>query len=105
LHAESLALCIEIGHKAWIARTLEAFAGLAVRQRQTAAAARLFGATALYSVPTLAQFDPTRRLEHDHLVAIARTQLGEAAFAAAWAAGAAMTLDEAVALAEAQRQI
>jgi hypothetical protein len=39
--------------------------------------------------------------EYDYLVASARTQLGEASFAAAWAAGAAMTLNEAAALAEA----
>ena len=44
-------------------------------------------------------------LEHDHLVASVRTQLGEATFAATWAAGAAMTLDEAVALMEAQRRV
>jgi uncharacterized protein HemY len=103
LHAESLALCIELGHKARLARTLEALACLAVRQGQ--AAARLFGATALYAVPTLAQFDPSWRQEHDQLVALAHTQLGEAAFAAAWAAGAAMTLEEAVALIETPAQI
>jgi hypothetical protein len=54
-------------------------------------------------------FDPIWRQEHQQFVATARTELGEAAFAAAWAAGAAMTLDEAVALVEntieAQQQI
>jgi hypothetical protein len=35
-------------------------------------------------------------------MAAARTQLGEAVFAAAWSAGAAMTLDEVVALAKAR---
>lgn len=97
LHQESLALCIEMEHAAQFASTLEAFACLAARQGQAETAARLFGAVEVYLAPTEGQFDPTLRLEHDRLVAIARTQLGEAAFAAAWAAGAAMTLDEAVA--------
>jgi predicted ATPase/DNA-binding SARP family transcriptional activator len=105
LHQDSLALCIEMEHRAWIARVLEAFACLVTRQGQAEAAARLFGATEVYPAPTEALFEPTWRREHDHLIAIARTQLGEAAFSAAWAAGAAMTLDEAVVLAEAPRQI
>jgi tetratricopeptide (TPR) repeat protein len=99
LHQESLALCIEMEDRAWIARALEALACLAARQEQAEAAAHLFGATEAYPAPSYAQFDSVWRQEHDQLVASARTQLGEAAFSAAWAAGAAMTLDEAVALA------
>jgi predicted ATPase/Tfp pilus assembly protein PilF len=100
LHEESLALCIETKHPARLARTLEAFACLASRQGEAEAAARLFGAAETYFVTTKAPFEPTWRREHDRLVAGARTQLGEATFAAAWAAGAAMTLDEAAVLAE-----
>jgi hypothetical protein len=48
--------------------------------------------------------DPAWQREHDQLVAQARAHLGEADFAAAWAVGAALTLDEAVALVEAQSQ-
>jgi predicted ATPase/DNA-binding SARP family transcriptional activator len=96
LHEESLALCIEIEDPAQLAHALEAFACLAARQGQAEAAVRLFGATGAYAAPLEATFDPVWRLEHDQLVASARTQLGEAAFAAAWAKGQAMTLDEAV---------
>jgi hypothetical protein len=46
-------------------------------------------------------FAPYSRPEREQLVANARAQLGEAAFAAAWAAGVTMTLDEAAALAKA----
>jgi hypothetical protein len=98
LHEESLALCIEMEQPAQMAYTLEAFACLAARQGQMAVAARLFGATEVDDTLTEARFDPTWRLEHDQLVASARTELGETAFDAAWAAGAAMTLDEAAAL-------
>jgi tetratricopeptide (TPR) repeat protein len=103
LHEESLALCTELEHPAQLAHELEAFACLAARQGQAEAAGRLFGATERHLATTHMPFGPTWYLvhdqEHDQLVASARTQLGEAAFAAAWAAGAAMTLDEAVALA------
>ena len=104
LHQEALASCIEIKLPIRFAHTLDAFASLAARQGQAEAAARLFGATDTYLAATnmsLAStqihFDPLWRQEHDHLVDLARTQLGEDAFAATWAAGAAMTLDEAMA--------
>jgi hypothetical protein len=42
---------------------------------------------------------PANRIAHDQNVAIARTQLDEATFAAAWAEGRAMTLEQAVAYA------
>jgi predicted ATPase len=105
LHEESLALSVEMDVPARIARTLEAFACLAARQGQAEIAVRLFGATEVYTAPREEYFDPIWRQEHDQLLALARTQLGEESFAAAWAAGAAMTLDEAVALIETHRQI
>jgi hypothetical protein len=58
----------------------------------------------MYPEPPGARFDPKWQREHTHLVASARTQLGEATFAAAWAAGAAMTLDQAKVLIETQGQ-
>ena len=88
-----------------MAYTLESLACLAARQGRAEVAARLFGATDTYlsaSNMHLASirvpFDPLWRQEHDHFIAGARTQLGEAAFVAAWTEGAAMTLKEAVGL-------
>jgi predicted ATPase len=108
MHQESLALSIEMQQPMLIARVLNAFACLAARQGEAEAAARLFGAidkhfaaSDIHLTSIRTPFDPNWRQEYEHLLALARTQLGEAAFAAAWAAGAAMTLDEAVALVEA----
>jgi tetratricopeptide (TPR) repeat protein len=97
---ESLAFCIAVDHPARMARTLESFACLAARQGQAEVAARLFGVVepSFDFATTWVQFDPVWRHEHDQLVATARTQLGEAAFAAAWAVGEALTLEEAAAL-------
>jgi predicted ATPase len=107
LHEESLGLCLELHHPVRLARALEAFACLAARQGQAEAAVRLFGAAEayLYSKSLDPPVELTWRLEHEHLVAGARTQLGEATFAEVWAAGAALTLDEAVTLIEAPRPI
>jgi tetratricopeptide (TPR) repeat protein len=96
LHQEGLALCIETKHPERLAHTLEAFACLAARQGRAQAAARLFGAAEAYFATMRTPFEPAWRREHDHLIASARAQLGEAAFAAAWAAGVEMTLDECV---------
>ena len=40
--------------------------------------------------------DPIERDEHDGYAAAARAQLGEVPFAAAWAEGSAMSLEQAV---------
>jgi tetratricopeptide (TPR) repeat protein len=75
---------------------LEGLARVAAAHGQAERAARLFGATAAWrSTPALLRmsFDPAG---YDHLVSTARAALGEEAFAAAWAAGQAMPLEEAV---------
>jgi hypothetical protein len=46
---------------------------------------------------------PAARAEHDQHVADAHAQLGKTAFATAWTEGQAMTLEQAVALALADR--
>jgi hypothetical protein len=43
--------------------------------------------------------NPVNRMEYKRNLAIARAQLGEAAFAAAWAAGRAMSIEQAIAAA------
>jgi predicted ATPase/DNA-binding SARP family transcriptional activator len=103
LYGENLTLALEVEDRVRIARSLEAFACLAAEQGEAERAVRLSGAAA-----TLAPAEPLRRFalrsEHDRWLAAARKQLGGAGFAAAWSAGAAMTLDEVVALAKARRQ-
>jgi predicted ATPase/DNA-binding CsgD family transcriptional regulator len=64
-------------------------------------AARLLG-TAQTLLETIGfQLDPEDRELSDRYIATARTQLGEQTFATAWAEGRAMTIDEAIACAQA----
>jgi tetratricopeptide (TPR) repeat protein len=76
-------------------RCLEAMAQLAVAQREYERMARLFGAAEALREAIHAPPSPADRAEYDG-VAEARLVLGEEAFAAAWAAGRALTLEEAV---------
>jgi hypothetical protein len=102
---ESLTLLRELGYRWQTAHTLEVVAGLVAvyGQRQADAwpvglrAARLFGAAEalreMLGVPPLSfQQDPYQRG-----VDAARAQFDEAAFAAAWAEGRAMPVEQAVA--------
>ncbi|HSH79264.1 MAG TPA: hypothetical protein VLA19_12125 [Herpetosiphonaceae bacterium] len=62
-------------------------------------AARLFGAAEALLEPSGELLPPAERSEHERHVAIARAQMDEAAWQAAWAEGRAMTLEQAVAYA------
>jgi predicted ATPase/class 3 adenylate cyclase/Tfp pilus assembly protein PilF len=95
LYQESLALFEDAGGRLGIAACLERLGDVAGAQGQPALAARLFGAAEALREAIGASLSPADRDEHERLVAPARTALGEEAFAAAWAAGRAMTLDEA----------
>jgi hypothetical protein len=72
-------------------------AGLAVAQGRAGPAARLFGA--VEGLRATIGYSMRQRLRDDYErdLATTRAALGEAVFAAAWAAGQALTLDEAVA--------
>jgi hypothetical protein len=59
-------------------------------------AARLLGASAALRDDMGAPLAPTSRADHDHAANAARAALGEDAFAAAWAVGHAMSLEEAI---------
>jgi hypothetical protein len=59
-------------------------------------AARLFGAAEALRAAIGSPIPPIERAEYERAVAASRTALGEAAFAAAWAEGRAMTLERAV---------
>jgi predicted ATPase/DNA-binding CsgD family transcriptional regulator len=80
---------------------LEGLAEVAAAQGHLAWAARLWGAAETLregmSVPSLPVQMPVERAPYEQAVASARTQLGERAFAAAWAEGRSMTLEQALA--------
>ncbi len=104
---ESLRVRMEIGDQSGIAWCLEKLAEAAFLQGQTARspsrleafrqAARLFGAAAAQRAPVKSVIDPADQPEYDRNLAHLRATLDEAAFAAAWAEGRALTLEQAVA--------
>ena len=78
---------------------LEAYACLAAAEAQWERAARLFGASARLGEAIGVAMASIEQVECDRDTAAARAALGEPAFAMAWAAGQALTLDEATAYA------
>jgi tetratricopeptide (TPR) repeat protein len=94
--AQALEILQEIGERNGVAASLELFGQLARLQGQAGRAARLFGAAEGLREAMGVLLPPAERAEHDRSVAAARTALGEPAFAAAWAAGQAMSLDQAI---------
>jgi tetratricopeptide (TPR) repeat protein len=81
------------------ASPLEAFAVLAAAQDQMERAARLFGAAESLYVSIHFEMSEKERAEHDHAIASAHASLGEEAFAAAWAEGCMLTMEQAIAFA------
>jgi tetratricopeptide (TPR) repeat protein len=102
---ESLALFRELGDKPGIgtrgglADCLERLARVAVAEGQPERAARLLGAAEALRDALGAPLPPADGAEYQRDVTVIRAGLGEEAFAAAWAAGRAMSLEEAVTVA------
>ena len=96
---ESLTIWQELGHKVHIPTSLEGLAWIAGEQRQPKRAAQLLGAAEALRETSGALITPVDRADHDRTVAAVRAQLDEATFAAAWAKGRAMTLEQAIAYA------
>ncbi len=96
---ESFTLWQELPNEWTIAWGLEGLAGAAGAQGQVEQAAQLFGAAEALLEASGLRLDDFDRADYDRNVATVRTQLGESAFAAAWAEGRAMTLEQAVAYA------
>src|SRR5262249_1814585 len=95
---ESLTLRRELGDKHGIAESLEAFARLAAGQGQMARAARLFSAEAAWRESIGASLSSqARSQDYDDALALGRAALDEETFAAAWAEGRILTMEQAVA--------
>jgi tetratricopeptide (TPR) repeat protein len=94
---EGIALWLDLGQATGVASVLVGFAGLAAVQRQPERAARLLGAA--WYEPNNRQIDSTESPFYDRSLVAVRAQLDEVAFASAWAAGRALTLEQAVAYA------
>jgi predicted ATPase/DNA-binding SARP family transcriptional activator len=97
LYRESLVLLHGLGYKGSIAGCLDELGRVAVTQGQPERAARLFGVAAALREAINTRWDPVQRADYEPHVAATRAGLGEEAFAAAWAEGQGMTLEQAVA--------
>jgi predicted ATPase len=98
-YQKSLTIRQALGDKQGIASSLEVFAGLSAVQREPMEAARLWGTAKALREAIAAPLAPNERPRHEREVAAARAQLDEERFAAAWAEGRAMPLEEAIACA------
>ncbi len=94
---ESLAIKQDLGDKLGIAECLAVLAEVASSRGQMEQAARLFGAAEALREILGAPRPRSQRAGVERHVTGVRAALGQEAFAAAWAAGRAMTLSEAVA--------
>jgi hypothetical protein len=95
-HAEGLALARELADQAAIAASLAGLARIADARGCPERAARLFGAAAVLRSTTSSVLDPADSDALERHVAAVRAELSVEAFAAAWAAGEALSLDEAI---------
>jgi predicted ATPase len=98
LYEESLEIFRQLGDQQGIAYSLEGVAAVAGAQGQPERAARLFGAAEALREVLAAPLPPNERADYDRSVAGVRAALDEAMFAAGWAAGRALTLEQAIVL-------
>ena len=99
LCADSLARSESHGMRREATSCIEVLAAIAHQQRESEVSARLFGAAAALRQASGTTPPPAERRLYQRVLAAVRTDLGEAAFGAAWAAGQAMPAEQATALA------
>lgn len=95
-HRESLLLFCALGDKGWYEQALRDIAPLLLQAEKLVATAQLLAATAAFRTTTGVVIPPRERAAYEQTLAAVRSGLGEAAFAATWATGCAMTLEQAV---------
>jgi predicted ATPase/DNA-binding SARP family transcriptional activator len=98
-YRESMMLRAKNNNRAGVAWALEGLAELSWRARAPLRAARLWGAAESLRAAAGAGMAPDEHVRHDRAVSAARTHADTDAFMAAWAAGRAMTLEQAIAAA------
>jgi non-specific serine/threonine protein kinase len=96
---ESLNLNIELGHKQAVAACISGLACVELARGDTITAVQLFGAVERQLEMIGFSLLPADTIEYEQNVALARDQLGEAAFAAAWDEGRTMTNEQTLTLA------
>lgn len=101
---EGLSLAQEVGDQWAVAHCLDGFASLCALQRQPDLAARLFGAADGLRERLDAGLPPAFQAWRNRELPLARSALGESAFAAAFAEGHQLTLEQALTLLDAPTQ-
>ena len=96
LVCDGLATCAKLGDKEIAARGISELAAIAAERGELRLAARLYGSVAALREAIGAPLAPTERAGHDEAVDAIRAGLLGNAFAAAWEAGRALSLDQAV---------
>jgi predicted ATPase/class 3 adenylate cyclase len=99
LSAECLNLALDLNYQQGIAWGISELASTAAVMGRFERAARLWGAEEALREAAALPIWPDVQPIYDRAVAAARAQCGEAVFAAAWAAGRAMPLEQAIAYA------
>jgi ATP/maltotriose-dependent transcriptional regulator MalT len=99
-YQEGLATLHEMGSEAFLAACLEGLAALSAAQATPHQAARLWGAAEVLRETIGAPMYPVHRASFEQAIALARAQLGEQAFGAAWSEGRLMTPQQALAAQE-----
>jgi tetratricopeptide (TPR) repeat protein len=99
LYTQSLYLAKNLDDKSGIAGCLEGIAGVAEQAGQPERAAQLLGAAEALRTEISGPLSPAEHPIYDHDVAAVQAVLAEGVFQAAWAAGKALSLEEAVAYA------
>ena len=97
LYMESLAIFRALDVKEGVASCLEGVASVVMPQGESTWAAQLWGAAETLREAVDAPISPVYRADYERSVAAANAQLGEQAFAAAWAEGRTMTPEQALA--------
>jgi predicted ATPase/class 3 adenylate cyclase len=97
-YRQTLAEWLDIGNRGAIANQFECLAMIATVQGEADVAARLFGVAEILREKSSSPMLSYERAQYEPSVEETRQQLGADAFAAAWAAGRGMPLDEAAAL-------
>jgi predicted ATPase/transcriptional regulator with XRE-family HTH domain len=95
--AQGLALSQTIGDQASMAWCLAGLGSAAALEAQPARAARLWGAAERLQQAIGGRPAPAARATYERALAMARAQLDDTIFAAAWAAGRTLTLEQAIA--------
>jgi hypothetical protein len=96
-YVASIKLLQELQDQPGLVAGLEGLASVACAQGQATQAARLFGAADALRASVGTHITPAERADYERQLAAVRAQLDEPAFAAAWAAGRALSLEQAIA--------